>query len=487
MNKTHKVMDLKNSYLVLGSGPNALATILGLIEGGKKIYVVDAGLTNENAVISSNKSSKSSPKFLNPDKHYVYNNFDREFEIKKNNFKLTASLAKGGLSNIWGGGIQPFNSTDIDEYPYGIEDINFLYRKMYKLITDSDDMTDLNKEINDSKKVDIYNKKITFLKSLFASKKSACFDKACKLPSCKIGCVNCNKGIFNSATEIDKLVKQGKITYFPNRLIESIERLENGYVVNCRITDTKEYISYTSTNIFCSLGTISTTKIILEMQKDDKDLKLLTTPMARFFIFSLKKSNINSSSIIDALTFKIYNGDFVTGNIFPITRNLIETMLNKNISKYILKIFASFPIPYFYVGNIFFPSNFSSNSFGIKKGILEIQSYKSDELIKKYSSTIKQIKKEFKSEGYYVIPFTCKLLSPGEDIHYGGTLPMKENPKPYQCNNKGQLYGYDNFFITDSSSMPFLPAKPHTFNSMCQAFLISSKFANEIPEHHLFQ
>ena len=43
MNKKIRTIDLTNSNVVLGSGPNALATIHGLLESNKEISVIDAG------------------------------------------------------------------------------------------------------------------------------------------------------------------------------------------------------------------------------------------------------------------------------------------------------------------------------------------------------------------------------------------------------------------------------------------------------------
>lgn len=71
------------------------------------------------------------------------------------------------------------------------------------------------------------------------------------------------------------------------------------------------------------------------------------------------------------------------------------------------------------------------------------------------------------------MPFT-KLLRPGEDAHYGGTVPLKKNPSKLECYQNGELYNNKNFYVADASSMPFLAGKTHSFNMMVQARRIAN-------------
>ena len=92
-----------------------------------------------------------------------------------------------------------------------------------------------------------------------------------------------------------------------------------------------------------------------------------------------------------------------------------------------------------------------------------------------FKKAVSVIKKEFLHKGLLVIPFSKKLMLPGQDIHYGGSAPMKKNPEKNQCNFNGELKGYQNFYITDASSLPFLASKGQSFNSMVNSYYIASK------------
>ena len=73
-------------------------------------------------------------------------------------------------------------------------------------------------------------------------------------------------------------------------------------------------------------------------------------------------------------------------------------------------------------------------------------------------------------------PFMSKLLAPGEDIHYGGTIPMSDESRMVGCDMNGELLGYENFFITDASSMPKLGGKGNTFNSVVNSIYIVRQY-----------
>ena len=479
MNKKIRTIDLTNSNVVLGSGPNALATIHGLLESNKEISVIDAGQTEKDSMTEENElNKKSSPKFYSNHNHYIYEGFNNYMDINLKNFNLTGSLAKGGLSNIWGGGIQPYISNDLELFPYSFDEIRILYSKIFEIISGSNDASSLEDELVKSINHRKEASKTLFLKSLIAFNKQQSKHNSCDLLfTCNNGCANCNKGIFNSKYEIESLIKKNKIHYFKNMLIKNIYKFNNFYEVHCEdIKDGTKYI-FKTLNIFSSLGTISTTKIVLEMENKNNELRLLSTPMSRFILFGRSRSEKQQTSIMQGVTYKLFNNDYLTGNIFPITSNLVESVIGS--SKYrIFKYFMKYA-HYFYVGNLFFTSDYSSNVISLIDKKIHIKSETSQKLKAEYLLTMTKLKKDLKKEGYFLLPLFKKLLKPGDDIHYGGTLPIKKNPGPYQCDSNGELYGNKNFFITDASSMPFLPSKPHTFHSMCQSFMIAKNFAKK--------
>ena len=126
------------------------------------------------------------------------------------------------------------------------------------------------------------------------------------------------------------------------------------------------------------------------------------------------------------------------------------------------------------IGNIYYPSNLSDNSIYLDSSEnLIINGNNKKNLKAIFSMHIKKIRKLFFKNKLLLIP-GAKLLNPGEDIHYGGTLPIS-NKYEISCNENGELKGFKNIFIADSSSMPYLPGKTHSFNAMAQSMFIAEK------------
>jgi len=467
-------IDLSEHLVVLGSGLNAISTIHGITDNlkgnSKKIYVVDAGLTKNNDLKISKLSSDvkmPSPKFKIQANHFVYSSFKGLLNITEKGFEVIGSLAKGGLSNIWGATIQPYSNNELSKFPYTFKEINSVYVKIYQILTGCKDKSFIN--------TDIENNEFLMWDPLLAInpiKNSS----SCYLKSCDNGCIYCNKNIFNSKDEIDNFINLSKIEYMPGLFIKSIIKVDGFYIIKCIELNSSKIISIKASSIYCCLGSISTSKIILGMSEEDNEAPLLSTPGGSFLIFSYKNFHKNNNGILSSKSFagSLENSKY-EGNIFPFSKNLVCVYFGESLGSILNFIFGRFLFSKLFVANIYFDSNMSSSTIIKNNDRLIINSKTTCKLKLFFRKTISVIKKEFFHKGLLVIPFSEKLMLPGQDIHYGGSAPMKKNPKKNQCNFNGELKGYQNFYITDASSLPFLASKGQSFNSMVNAYYIASK------------
>lgn len=467
-------IDLSEHLVVLGSGLNAISTIHGITdnlkENGKKIYVVDAGLTNNNDLKISNLSSNikmPSPKFKIQANHFVYSSFKGMLNITEKGFEVIGSLAKGGLSNIWGATIQPYSNNELSKFPYTYKEINSVYIKIYQILTGYKDKAFINNDIG--------NNEFLMWDPLLAinTKKNS---SSCYLKSCDNGCIYCNKNIFNSKDEIDNFINLNKIEYMSGLFIKSIMKVNGFYIIKCIELDSNEIISIKASSIYCCLGSISTSKIILGMSEEDDETPLLSTPGGSFFIFSYKNFHKNNNGILSLKSFAggLGNSKY-EGNIFPFSKNLVCVYFGESLGSILNFIFRRFLFSKLFIANIYFDSDMSSSTIIKNNNRLIINSKTTWKLKLFFKKAVSVIKKEFLHKGLLVIPFSKKLMLPGQDIHYGGSAPMKKNPEKNQCNFNGELKGYQNFYITDASSLPFLASKGQSFNSMVNSYYIASK------------
>ena len=85
----------------------------------------------------------------------------------------------------------------------------------------------------------------------------------------------------------------------------------------------------------------------------------------------------------------------------------------------------------------------------------------------------RKIIKLFRSLGLFTSSYLVKNLSLGSGIHYAGTLPMKENPGPFETDSFGKVYSCNRVFVIDSACFPSLPAKNLTLTIMANAMRIA--------------
>jgi hypothetical protein len=267
-----------------------------------------------------------------------------------------------------------------------------------------------------------------------------------------------------------------KVQYMPGLLIKSVEHQQGNYIIKCTHISSKKSVHIKATTVYSCLGAISTAKIVLEMAKEDAEVPLLTTPGAAFFMFSFKHFHKKKHHILSSQTFRgnLKDGPF-EGNIFPFSKNLVMTYFGEKLGAILNFIFGSLVFPRLFIANIYFSSDMGSSSIIKNDEKIKIAATITPNLRLAFKKALKVIKKGLFIKGLFVMPLGAKLLFPGHDIHYGGSIPMRKNPKKHQCNLRGELYGCHNFYVTDSASMPFLASKGHSFNSMVNAYYISSK------------
>jgi choline dehydrogenase-like flavoprotein len=61
----------------------------------------------------------------------------------------------------------------------------------------------------------------------------------------------------------------------------------------------------------------------------------------------------------------------------------------------------------------------------------------------------------------------------GASVHYAGTIPMAKESAPFTTTEYCQSRDFENLFIVDGSTFPFLPAKNITFTLMANAIRVA--------------
>jgi len=84
-----------------------------------------------------------------------------------------------------------------------------------------------------------------------------------------------------------------------------------------------------------------------------------------------------------------------------------------------------------------------------------------------------RVRRSLRALGCLVAPGATHVRPMGASVHYAGTLPMSREARPFTVTSRGRSHDFENLFIVDGSTFPFLPAKNITFTLMANAVRIA--------------
>lgn len=92
------------------------------------------------------------------------------------------------------------------------------------------------------------------------------------------------------------------------------------------------------------------------------------------------------------------------------------------------------------------------------------------ELIQRSVSTVKKFLRQL---GCIAPPGMTHIRPMGASVHYTGTIPMSITKAPYTTSRDCRSHDFDNLYIVDGTTFPFLPAKNVTFSLMANAVRVA--------------
>jgi choline dehydrogenase-like flavoprotein len=90
-------------------------------------------------------------------------------------------------------------------------------------------------------------------------------------------------------------------------------------------------------------------------------------------------------------------------------------------------------------------------------------------------SAVKRLRRVLRRLGCVVAPGAVHTRPMGASVHYAGTLPMSKTPKPRTVSPLCRSHDFENLYIVDGSTFPFLPAKNITFTLMANAVRVADR------------
>ncbi len=516
---------------VIGSGPSGVSAAWPLVKKGLNVIMLDQGNTSEQVpdnnftfkdirindkdqwqyfigkdFVGLSGEGNETPKFKVPSHKHVWDGFLNAYDISSKNFHPTGSLAKGGLSKMWGAGPYTYNRNDFKNLPINYEDISEAYLEISQRIGISGSLTDDLAEYLEHKialqaalplhpNADYilkkYNNKSNSEIILGLARNAVITSdlgqrKKCELTNrCFWGCPR--DSIYTADQEICELENNENFTYESNSFVNDFSFKNNIYKLYCedRITNRSNH-TISANTIVLAAGAIGSSLLALRASRLNREsLPLVCHPA--FALLMLIPGRIGSLSVdrgfsLGHLAYALQSSQKsdAFGVIFPMegimasdvaTHFPFSTPSSINLVKYLL--------PSMMVANCYLNSNYCNAKLSIKDNRVIVDGGYNDNFFNEKNKVTKIIKRSFRGLGAFIPPGAVKLANLGSDGHLAGTLPIKTDDDPLSCDINGKIRFFDRVYAADGSSLPWISSKHPTFTFMANAHRIGKHIASK--------
>lgn len=517
--------------IVIGSGPAGVSAAFPLVEAGLRVLMVDGG---KQAVVrppaegflsarahdveqwkwmvgndfhALTKRDAVSPKLRVPSQAYVFDDFARDNRINGEGFIAIGSLAKGGLSNAWGCGVAQLSSNELAELPFSASEMRASYARVSQRIgisgLNDDDMADyfgsdkflqapITMDEPHTRLLNLYEKRRVKLhahgfklgRSRLAVLSADTSDRrACNLSgNCLYGC---SRGALYSAVhDLPFLRKYSNFTELSGFLVDGFKRDNDVWMVTGNADGERR--CFRAGKVVLAAGTLATTRLVLNALNLRQSIPMLSSPTAAFLLWlpGLLGAQRSPGFGLGQLSFTLSLPDRISafGSTFsttgiPMSEFVRHIPMSRRYGVDLLKGLLSSCV----VGNLFLPGQLTKARVSLKgDGSLMVSGTYSDSVAPLMNEARKKLSKAYWSIGALLLPGSYTVGLPGGDIHYAGTLPMRDKPVLGETSSLGEVKGNDGVYVVDGACLPALPAKSHTLTIMANADRIGRAIAINI-------
>lgn len=514
--------------IIVGSGPAGVNASVPLVQSGFKVLMLDGGIEPEKNDIknkfsdfeSIRKNSLSQHElFLGKDLSgarlnekadqtsnrstgkfsYVSFGISDFLPVQTNSLLFTQTLAKGGLTEIWGGACDVLTDSELREAGINPQGMHNHYQTVIDRVGVSGNLDGFITQkqavtsTHSQKVLDKFNSKKNYFEKYGINLHPSVLSLLTEDKGERKGSsyedndywLEDRKSLYKARYTLEELEKNTNFEYIPNRVVNSVKEIEDGVVVNA-LDFSNENHEYNGKYIILCAGALNTVRILLKsLNIYDRKVKITSKPnviatcldlsflgkvedpkrhsLCQLILENSTTGKLNSYSQIykykSLLLFKLLN-------FFPFTRPESLGFLSLFISSIFLV-------------DSRFPSKLDTNKTCAlinKNGIdvLNIDYKTSKEDLLNIKKQVKKINKSLRKLG--LILLKNSYMKNGSTAHYAGGISSEDDSEaPLRADSFGKIIGTERIFAGDSSTWKSLSAKPPTLTIMANANRIGEK------------
>lgn len=522
--------------IVIGSGPAAIAVTHALVGQGHQVTILDVGTRLEaekqeivermsgqepetwdkndlNAIVGQrNATAETVHSKLSFGSSYSFDTRASAVDVRFGKAAgFNHSLARGGLSNVWGSSLLAHRQADISDWPIRLEDLEPHYRAVMDFVPGTGVIDELEEILptysTQDNPLDPSRQGLALLGDLKAEKtalrKAGIFFGRSRLAIRASGdethrecakCALCLSGcpyglIYSSAQTLEEFIRNGSVRYLQDHLVEKFEETGEEVIVTGRDLAKNQPFSYRAARVFVGAGVLPTAKIVLNsLQAFDRPVLLLDS---QYFIYPMLRFGMTD----DVESEKMHTSSqvFLEIDDTAVSEHLVHLQIygySSFLHHELNQTFLGWPLrfPSFrrqFLGRLLIAQGFihSKESGSVEltlkkaadgKTFLDARIQKSR---KAFATTLrvgwKLLKQALKLRALPLLP-GLQFPSPGSGYHSGGTFPMRARPQALETDTLGRLPGMNRVHLVDSSVLTSIPATSITFSVMANAHRIGS-------------
>lgn len=444
----------------------------------------------------------SSPKFSIPTHFQSLSEFNSHYKIRTDRFVALGSLAKGGLSNMWGASVSMLDDRDLADFPISQRDLLASYRSVSRRIGvcgANDDLAASHGHDEDLLPPVEPRDNLKLLYARYRANPAPASANGIRIGlgrnailtkehngrnsciECGLCLYGCGPGaVWSAKYDLETLLRYSNFAYRGNVVVTRLRKTDAGCVVTARTDASRGTINLEAPTVLLACGAIGSAKLVLDaLARHDTDVSLLSSPVTSFAMLVPRwwhrglADDINFA--LAQLTFRFdepdLKGGYASGHFFaadtiPAAEFISRMPFSYPLSRRTIRLLQ----PSLVLGNCYLSSHYSHNSMRLRSsGDLEIKGNFSPDLERSVAAVKKRFAKTMRRYGCFVLPGSFRPTRPGEDAHYAGTVPMRTAPALNETTSRGEVEGLPGVYVVDGGALTTIPAKPHTLTIMANA------------------
>lgn len=451
-----------------------------------------------------------------PNKNYVFLK-PSQFAYSPNGFAPLFSFAQGGLAEVWTGGVYPLNDDELADFPFSYNDLLPYYNEVANRIGISGEKDDLSafylyhKNIlvplaldeNSELLLSKYNKNRSYFNNkhrfYMGRSRTATLSKnnegrkACNSSGrCLWGCPN--QALYTPSITLEKCKTYKKFTYVPDMYVKHFQYNSTGHITGVVAESLKDKTTRTFEvdKLVLAAGTLSSSRIFMEsIFKKTGDIIKLKGLMdnRQILIPFLNLKMAGKPSLTEGYQYHQIAMGIKTKEPKEYIHGLVTTLKSSLIHPIIKSIPFDLKTSIYFFRNLhsalglinlnfhdyrrddnYVTLTFDGDSSSSTLRINYVPLTGEDTTINK---TLKIVKKAFLKLGCVIPPNLVHIRPMGASVHYTGTIPMSHSSFSFTVSKYCQSHDFNNLYIVDGTTFPFLPAKNLTFTLMANAVRIA--------------